>query len=187
MLGPLLKLITLSSFLRTTPKLFRLKRSQKDLTDISENEVNLEKERKIERDLSVNTGYDLKCNGHVNSVVGKANRMLGMLKRSFEIRDHGLWKDLYFTLVCLHLEYDVQVLNPHLQGDIHKIERVQIRATRITLGFAKLQYEEMLTRFSLTTLKDRRLRGDLIKVNKVTSSRKSINIIERLSKKIPQI
>ena len=69
----------------------------------------------------------------------------------------------------------MQVWNPHLQGDIDKIERVQRRATRIPFGFAKFQYEERLKRFSLMTLKDRRLRGDLIEIFKVTSSRESIH------------
>ena len=37
---------------------------------------------------------------------GKANRILGILK--FESRDPKLWKDLYISLVTLHLEYAVQ-------------------------------------------------------------------------------
>ena len=52
--------------------------------------------------------------------------------------------------------------NPRLQGDIDKIERVQKRDTRIPTGFEKLEYEDRLKRFSLTTLQDRRMIGDLI-------------------------
>ena len=99
----------------------------------------------------------------MDMMVGKANRMLNMLKRTFESRDPGLWKDLYVSLVR------------------HKIERVQRRATRIPFRFAKLQYEERIKRFSLTTLKDRRLRGDLIEMYKVTSSRESINWVKPLN------
>ena len=40
------------------------------------------------------------------------------------------------TLVRPHLEYAVQVWNPHLQRDIDKIQRVLRRATRIPFGFA---------------------------------------------------
>ena len=54
-------------------------------------------------------------------MVGKANMILGMLKRTFESRDHGLWKDLYVSLVRPHLEYSVQAWNPYLQGNIDKI------------------------------------------------------------------
>ena len=47
-------------------------------------------------------------------MVGKANRMLGMLKKTFESRDPKLWKELYVSLVRPHLEYAVQAWNPHL-------------------------------------------------------------------------
>ena len=67
-------------------------------------------------------------------------------------------------------------IDPRLQGDIDKIERVQRRATRIPFGF-----EERLKRFSLTTLTDRRLRADLIEMYKVTSSRESINWVKPLN------
>ena len=54
-----------------------------------------------------------------------------MLKRTFESREPGLWKDLYVSLVRPHLEYAVQAWNPYLQGDIDKFERVQRRATKL--------------------------------------------------------
>ena len=41
-----------------------------------------------------------------------------------------------------YLEYVVQAWNPHLQGEIDKIERVKRRATRIPTGFEKLEYED---------------------------------------------
>ena len=94
------------------------------MTDISGNELSLEKTR-LEWDLGVNESDDLKWSGHVNRMVVKANRILGMLKRTFESGDPGLWKDLYVSPVRPHLEYAVQAWNPHLQGDIERIERVQ--------------------------------------------------------------
>ena len=107
-------------------------------------------------------------------MVRKANRILDMLKRTFETRIPNMWKDLYVSLVRPHLEYAVQAWNPHLQADIDKVESVQRRATRIPTGFGKLEYEERLKRLGLTTLKDRRIRGDLIEKYKVISSRESI-------------
>ena len=94
------------------------------MTDTSGNELSIEKTR-LERDLGVNVSDDLKWSRHVNRTVAKANRILGMLKRTFESRDPELWKDLYVSLVRPHLEYAVQAWNPHLQGDIERIERVQ--------------------------------------------------------------
>ena len=36
--------------------------------------------------------------------------------------------------------------DPHFQGDIERIEKVQRRATRIPFGFDKIEYEERLKR-----------------------------------------
>ena len=58
------------------------------MTDYHENEINIE-ETRLEGDFGVNIGYDLKWSGHVDRMVGKANKMLGMLKRTFENRDSG--------------------------------------------------------------------------------------------------
>ena len=58
----------------------------------------------------------------------------------------------------------------NLEGDIYRIERVQMRATRIPFGFEKLDYERRLKILRLTKLKDRRLVGDLIEMFKVMSS-----------------
>ena len=123
------------------------------MMDSAGNENDIE-ETNLERDLGVIVGSDLKWREHVDRMVGKANRTLGMLKRTFESREPGLWKDLYVSLVRPLLEYAVQAWNPHLQGDIDKIERVQRRVTRIPTGFEKLEYEDRLKRLSSTTLQD---------------------------------
>ena len=62
---------------------------------------------------------------------------------------------------------------------IDKIERVQRRASRIPSGFEKLKYEERFKRLISTTLKDKRLRGDLIEMYKVmsNSNRENINLV----------
>ena len=36
---------------------------------------------------------------HMDRMVGKANRIPSMLKRTFESSETGLWKDLYVSLV----------------------------------------------------------------------------------------
>ena len=62
-----------------------------------------------------------------------------------------------------------------------KYERVQRRATRIPTGFEKFEYEDRLKKLSITTLKDRRIRGDLIEMYKVMSSRESIDWVKPLN------
>ena len=93
------------------------------MKDESWNEGYIE-ETKIERDLGVVISNDLKWREHVDRMAGNANRTLSMLKRTFESRNLELWKELYVSLVRSHLEYDAQVRNPHLKGNMDKIEKV---------------------------------------------------------------
>ena len=58
------------------------------MTDISGNEPSLEKTR-LDRDLGLNVSVVLKWIGNVNRMEAKANRILCMLKRTFESRDPG--------------------------------------------------------------------------------------------------
>ena len=74
-----------------------------------------EEKTNLEKDLGVIVAYDLKWSEHVNRMSGKTNKMLGMLKRTFESRDPKLWKELYVSLVIPHLKYAVQACNPNLQ------------------------------------------------------------------------
>ena len=61
----------------------------------------------------------------------------------------------------------MQAWNPYLQGDIDKIEKVQRWATKIPTDFEKFEYEDRLKKQSVTTLKNRRKKGDLIEMYKV--------------------
>ena len=65
-----------------------------------------------------------------------------------------------------------------MEGNIDKIERVQRKASRIPIRFDKLEYEDRFKRF---ILKDKLLRGDLIEMNKMMSSREIINWVKPLN------
>ena len=93
--------------------------------------------------------------------------MLGFIKRNFSSRNKSVITKLYKHYVRPQLEYAVQAWNPHHQGDIDVLERVQRRATKMISGFRDLTYEERLRRCNLTTLRTRRERGDLIQVYKI--------------------
>ena len=99
----------------------------------------------------------------INSIVKKANRILGMLKGTFYSRDPRLWRDCY----VLFVEFAVQAWNPYLEKDITKIVEVQIRASKIPYGVCNLGYKESFKRLNINSLKDRRVRGDLIEMYKV--------------------
>ena len=57
-------------------------------------------------------------------------------------------------------------MEPYMQRDIKMLERVQRRATKLIKDFGNLEYRERLKRCNLTSLEERRCRGDLIEVFK---------------------
>ena len=76
-------------------------------------------------------------------------------------------RSLYLTFIRPYLEFAVPVWCPFLKGDIDMIEQVQQRATKLIPAIRNLSYENRLRKLELTTLKDRRLRGDLIQMFKI--------------------
>ena len=66
------------------------------------------------------------------------------------------------------------VWNPYNKGDIEAIENVQRRASKIPLEMKKLSYEERLKVWNLTTLEERRTRGDLIQMYKIRNELENI-------------
>jgi ribonuclease P/MRP protein subunit RPP40 len=128
-----------------------------------------------ERDLGVIVQSDLKVSAQCAKVVKTANRVLGMVRRTFECRSKDIILNLYKSLVRPHLEYCVQAWSPHLRKDIELIERVQHRATKMIHGFAKYSYEKRLAILGMTTLETRRVRGDIIEVFKILKGFDEVN------------
>jgi len=82
-------------------------------------------------------------------------------------KNHKVVTKLYKALVRPKLEYCVQAWRPHLNKDIDKIERVQRRATKMIYECRNLSYKDRLEHTGLTTLEERRDRGDMIEVFKL--------------------
>ena len=120
-----------------------------------------------ERDLGVMISSDLKWATHTMYAANKANRILGMLNKTFIHMSVDLLKILYTTFVRPHLEYAVAVCNPYAKADIARLEKVQHRATRLIPSLRELNYEERLTLLGITSLEQRRIRGDLIQTYKI--------------------
>ena len=87
-----------------------------------------------------------------------------MLKRTFVSRDTDLWKKLYTSVIRPYREYAVQVWNPRLFGDTERFEKIHRRATEITSKLNKISYDLRIAELGLTSLKYRRVRGDLIQM-----------------------
>ena len=83
----------------------------------------------------------------------------GMLKRTFVGRYICLWKQLYVSMVSLHLEYAFHVWSPFRVDEISRLEKVQKRATKI---LKNIDYLDRLEPLQLTPLEKRILRGDSI-------------------------
>ena len=82
-----------------------------------------------EKDLGVEVGSELKFHKQTSSVK-KANRMLGLIKRSFLNKKEETFSLLYMALVRPHLEYANVVWGPHYILDRKAVENVQRRATK---------------------------------------------------------
>lgn len=65
------------------------------------------------------------------------------------------------------MEYAVQAWSPQNREDIDILEKVQRRATKMVPTLRDLAYEDRLTILGLTSLEDRRTRGDMIDVFKI--------------------
>ena len=122
-----------------------------------------------ERDLGVLIDNKLDFGKHIKTIVGKANKVLGMIRVSFECINIPMMYNLYTSLVRPLLEYCVQVWSPYKRKDIILLERVQRRATKMIPKLKNLPYDERLKKMKLPRLYDRRVRGDMIETHKIMS------------------
>ena len=109
----------------------------------------------------------LKPSYHIAEAVKTANRALGTLLRCLTYRDKYHYIHLYKMYVRCHLETAVQAWNPWTKHDIDNIESVQKRALRNCHGLNSSSYEERLLEVGLTSLIDRRGRGDMLQTFKI--------------------
>ena len=117
----------------------------------------------------------LKPASQVGKAAKKANAALGQLLRAFTYRDKVHFVRLYQTFVRCHLDYAVSTWSPWLQQDINVLEDIQRRAIRQVRGLTG-SYEEKLEQVGLTTLFDRRVRGDMIQTFKIVQQIDSVPI-----------
>jgi predicted component of type VI protein secretion system len=133
------------------------------------------KSSKVECDLGIQVMDNLKSTEQCNGVVKKANKIVGLINRSFEYKTEKIMTKLYKSLVRPILEYGVQAWSPYHKTNIDKLERVQRRATKSIPGLKYKEYEERLKRLNLTSLKDRRVRIDLIETFKILNQKDNID------------
>ena len=86
------------------------------------------------------------------------------MARGLHYRDKYTWIRLYRQYCRPHLETCIQAWSPSAKGDIDLLEAVQQRAVRMCSGLKGKTYTDRLTEVGLTTLEERRRRGDMIQV-----------------------
>ena len=94
-----------------------------------------------EKDLGVVFTKELKLAENCNEAYSKANRMLELISRTIKYKNPATLLNLYKSLVRPHLDYCSVVRNPHYLKDIHLLERVQHRFTRLFPDLKSLPYK----------------------------------------------
>ena len=91
-----------------------------------------------EKNLGVIVDEQLKFHEHTAVASKKENQILGLIKISYSSRDPYTIKTLYKTMVRPHLEYGNAMWGPVYLGDIHKVEKIQRRATKMIYSIKNL-------------------------------------------------
>jgi ribonuclease P/MRP protein subunit RPP40 len=115
-----------------------------------------------EKDMGIMITSLLKPSQQCVKSAATARKIIGMVRRNFKRLDKKEFNLIYKTYIRPHLEYCVQAWSPYLAKDINTIEKVQKAETNLVPELKKLTYQEKLNKLGLTTLKEMRIRGDLI-------------------------
>ena len=103
----------------------------------------------------------------VNSICAKANKVLGLIKRTLGFPKRLVSRQLSFkALVIPILEYAYPVWNPYLVKHTKAIETIQRRASRLIWGPDK-EYPERLLELKWESLELRRKYLSLVQMYKI--------------------
>ena len=122
------------------------------------------------KDIGVIIDSNLKFEKHINAKIVTANKILGIIRRTYMFLNKEIFLPLYKALVRSHFDYAMSIWNPHMIKFIESIESVQRRATKLIPKIKNLTYPERLKALNLPTLSYRRIRGDMIEVYKIISN-----------------
>ena len=131
-----------------------------------------------EKDLGVHFDQMLNFDVHICACIKKANRLIGIVYRSFKHLDMSSFVALYKTIIRTGLEYGNCIWNPIFKRQSVLIENVQRRATKLLPSISHLSYADRLKFLQLPSLKYRRLRGDLIQLYKIVHNQYNVDANE---------
>ena len=121
------------------------------------------------KDLGVTINYDLSWGKHVSYIVNKANKVLGVIKRSLGSDNRYAFSCHFKSLVGPILEYAAPVWSPHQKKDMESLEKVQRRASRLALKQMRgeMSYEDRCRLLNWQTLEKRREFLSLVQCYKI--------------------
>ena len=129
-----------------------------------------------EKDLGITTDSHLTFAVHIQDKVNKANRIMGMIRRTFVSLDITTFRYLFKAMVRPHVEYAQSVWAPHYKKDIKSVENILRRASKMIPGLKNLTYPERLKVLELPTMIYRRIRGDMIEVFKILNNKYDVDV-----------
>ena len=109
-----------------------------------------------EKDLGILFEVFLKFNKQVANTVFRCNRLIGLIKRSFQFMTKKLFITLYKSLIRSIIDYGCIVWLPSTKKNSQLIENIQRRATRLVPELKGLSYHQRLTELNLPTMLYRR-------------------------------
>ena len=123
-------------------------------------------EAKEEKDVGVWMEESWKPSRQCAAAAKSANFALGQLQRAFHYRRKANLVPLYKCFVRPRLEFAVAAWSPWMEKDNGILEQVQQRLVRMLSDVQGKDYYEKLRDAGLTTLSERRTRGDAIETFK---------------------
>ena len=124
---------------------------------------------KIQKYLGVTITSDLTWSNHISNICTKANKTLGLLRRTLHPCSADVKKRAYESLVRPNMEYATTAWSPHTKKDINKLENVQRSAARFVSNDYRRtsSVTSMILKVGWQTLQARRRLSDLAMFYKI--------------------
>jgi hypothetical protein len=128
-----------------------------------------------EMDVGVVVTNTLKPRRQCEEAARRATTALYQICRAFHYRDRHVFKQLYTSYVRPHLEYCSPAWSPWTAQDMDLLEKVQKKAVNQISGLHSTEYADKLEELGLESLRDRRLRTDMIQTYKIVKGKDDVD------------